>query len=171
MIYRKADKIIDEHYIKSSKTLLLTGARQVGKTYSVRRFAERKGCQLIEMNFLLQPETKDIIRGAGDLRELLLRISAYANQPLTTGKTLIFFDEVEEYPDVLTWVKAFVDDGTYPVILSGSLFGVELKNIRSIPVGYMDELQMFPCDFEEFIQAIGVQSNIVSHLYDAWEKG
>lgn len=171
MIYRKTDKIIDEHYEKTGKALLLTGARQVGKTYSVRRFAERKGWQLIEINFLLQPETKDIIRGAGDLRELLLRISAYANQPLVKGETLIFFDEIEELPDVITWVKAFVDDGTYPVILSGSLLGVELKNIRSIPVGYMDELQMFPCDFEEFVLALGVQNTVISHLRDAWENG
>lgn len=171
MIVRKTDKIIDEHYQKTGKALLLTGARQVGKTFSVRHLAERKGWQLVEMNFLLQPETIDIVRGAKDVQDLLLRISAYAKRPLVKGKTLLFFDEVEEYPDVITWVKAIVENGSYPLILSGSLLGVELKNIRSIPVGYMDELQMFPCDFEEFIQAVGIQKNIIDHLRESWEEG
>lgn len=170
MIVRKTDKIIDEHYQKTGRALLLTGARQVGKTFSVRRFAERKGWKLVEMNFLLQPETINIVRGAKDIHDLLLRISAYAKQPLEKGKTLLFFDEVEEYPDIITWVKAIVDNGSYPLILSGSLLGVELKNIRSIPVGYMDELQMYPCDFEEFIQAVGIQRNIIDHLHESWEK-
>lgn len=171
MIIRKTDKIIDEHYQKTGRALLLTGARQVGKTFSVRRLAERKGWQLVEMNFLLQPETINIVQGAKDVQDLLLRISAYAKQPMVKGKTLLFFDEVEEFPDIITWVKAIVDDGSYPLILSGSLLGVELKNIRSIPVGYMDELQMFPCDFEEFIQAVGIQKNIIDHLRESWEKG
>lgn len=171
MIVRKTDKIIDEYYQQTGRALLLTGARQVGKTFSVRRLAERKGWHLVEMNFLLQPETIGIVRGAKDVQDLLLRISAYAKQPLVKGKTLLFFDEVEEYPDIITWVKAIVDNGSYPLILSGSLLGVELKNIRSIPVGYMDELQMYPCDFEEFIQAIGIQKNIIDHLRESWEKG
>lgn len=170
MVYRKTDKILDEHYRKTDKALLLTGARQVGKTFSVRRLAERKGWRLLEMNFLLQPETIRIVQGARDVQDLLLRISAYANQPLEKGKTLLFFDEVEEYPDIITWVKALVEDGSYPLILSGSLLGVELKNIRSIPVGYMDELQMYPCDFEEFIGAVGVAKDVILHLRQAWEN-
>lgn len=168
MIVRKADKIIDNHYRKTGKALLLTGARQVGKTYAIRSYAARNDLQLVEMNFLLQPETIDIVRGAKDIKDLLLRISAYAQRPLEKGRTLIFFDEVEEFPDVMTWVKAFVDEGSFQLILSGSLLGVELQNIRSVPVGYMDELQMFPCDFEEFIRAIGVQDNVVDSLRDAW---
>jgi len=167
MIHRKADKWIDNHYRTTCKALLLTGARQVGKTYAVRRAAERLGWHLIEMNFLLQPETIDIVRGAGDIKEVLLRMSAYANDTIDKEKSLIFFDEVEEYADVVTWVKAFVDSG-YHIILSGSLLGLELKNVRSVPVGYMDELQMFPCDFEEFVSAIGVQESVISYLKTAW---
>ena len=151
------------------KAMLLTGARQVGKTYAVRRAAERFGWQLVEMNFLLQPETIDIVKGAGDIKEVLLRISAYANEAIDKERTLIFFDEVEEYPDVMTWVKAFVDKG-YHLALSGSLLGVELKNVRSVPVGYMDEKQMYPCDFEEFIRAIGVQEAVIGSLREAWDE-
>ena len=170
MIVRKADKIIDNHYRKTGKALLLTGARQVGKTFAVRSYAERNGLHLVEMNFLLQPETIDIVRGAKDIKDLLLRISAYAQRPMEKGKTLIFFDEVEEYPDVMTWVKAFVDEGSYHLILSGSLLGVELQNVRSVPVGYMDELRMYPCDFEEFIRAIGIQDKVIDSLQEAWLK-
>lgn len=169
MIHRKADKYIDNHYRTTGKALLLTGARQVGKTYAVRRAAERLGWKLIEMNFLLQPETIDIVRGAGDISEVMLRISAFVNHSIEKEKTLFFFDEVEEFPDVMTWVKAFVDHG-YHLILSGSLLGVEIKNIRSVPVGYMDEKQMFPCDFEEFIRAIGVQETVIDTLREAWEQ-
>lgn len=169
MIHRKTDEWIDNHYRTTMKAMLLTGARQVGKTYAVRRAAERFGWQLVEMNFLLQPETIDIVKGAGDIKEVLLRISAYANEAIDKERTLIFFDEVEEYPDVMTWVKAFVDKG-YHLALSGSLLGVELKNVRSVPVGYMDEKQMYPCDFEEFIRAIGVQEAVIGSLREAWDE-
>ena len=169
MILRKADEWIDCHFRNTKKALLLTGARQVGKTYAVRRAAERLGWHLVEMNFLLQPETINIVKGAGELKEVLLRISAYANVPLDWEKTLIFFDEVEEYPDVMTWVKAFVDKG-YHLALSGSLLGVELNNVRSVPVGYMDEKQLFPCDLEEFIRAVGVQDAVIGSIREAWEE-
>ena len=169
MIHRKADRWIDDHYRTSKKALLLTGARQVGKTFAVRHAAERLGWHLVEMNFLLQPETIDIVRGAGDIKEVMLRISAYANEPLDLEKTLIFFDEVQEYPDVMTWVKAFVDKG-YHLALSGSLLGVELKDVRSVPVGYMDEKQMYPCDFEEFIRAVGVQDAVIDAIREAWDE-
>lgn len=168
MIYRKADKYIYNHLQETSKALLVTGARQVGKTYSIRRAAEQFGWYLVELNFLLQPETIDIVRGAGDIKEVLLRMSAYAKRPIEKDNTLIFFDEVEEYPDVMTWVKAFVDAG-YHLVLSGSLLGVELGNIRSVPVGYMDEKQMYPCDFEEFIRALGIQGQVIDTLRIAWE--
>lgn len=169
MINRKADEWIDRHFRNTKKALLLTGARQVGKTYAVRRAAERLGWHLVEMNFLLQPETINIVKGAGELKEVMLRISAYANVPLDWERTLIFFDEVEEYPDVMTWVKAFVDKG-YHLALSGSLLGVELNNVRSVPVGYLDEKQMYPCDLEEFIRAVGVQDAVIDSLREAWKE-
>ena len=169
MIHRKADGWIDDHYRTTKKALLLTGARQVGKTYAVRRAAERLGWHLVEMNFLLQPETINIVKGAGDIKEVMLRVSAYADEPLDWERTLIFFDEVEEYPDVMTWVKAFVDKG-YHLALSGSLLGVELNDVRSVPVGYMDEKQMYPCDFEEFIRAVGVQDPVIDAIREAWNE-
>ena len=170
MLKRHIDSTIDVHYATSSKALLLSGARQVGKTYAIRRYAERAGLQLVEMNFLLQPETKNIPQGASDVKELLLRISAYAKRPLTPGKTLIFFDEVQEYADILTWVKALVDEGSFRYALSGSLLGLELKNIRSVPVGYMTEYQIYPLDFNEFIRNIGVSDEVIASVRESWEQ-
>ena len=170
MLNRHIDSVIERHYATTDKAVLLTGARQVGKTFAIRQYARRAGLDLVEMNFLLQPEAKRIPEGAANVQELLLRISAYANRPLIPGKTLIFFDEVEEYADILTWVKALVDEGRFKYALSGSLLGLELKNVRSEPVGYLSEFQMFPLDFEEFICNIGVTDEVIGSMREAWEQ-
>ena len=170
MLNRHIDSIIERHYASTKKALLLTGARQTGKTYAIRQYAKHAGMQLVEMNFVLQPETRNIPRGAANVQELLLRISAFANRPLVPGKTLIFFDEIQDYPDIMTWVKALVDEGHFSYALSGSLLGLELQNIRSVPVGYMDEYQMYPLDFEEFIQNIGVTNEVIASVREAWEQ-
>jgi len=169
MLKRHIDSVLENHYAMTNKALLLTGARQTGKTYAIRKYAKDHGLQLIEMNFVLQPETIDIPRGAGSVQELLLRISAYANHPLEPGKTLIFFDEVQAYQDIMTWVKALVEDGRYRYALSGSLLGLEM-NVRSLPVGYMSEYQMYPLDFEEFIRNIGVTDEVLDAVRSAWDQ-
>ena len=169
MLKRHIDSVLENHYAMTNKALLLTGARQTGKTYAIRKYAKDHGLQLIEMNFVLKPETIDIPRGAVNVQELLLRISAYANHPLEPGKTLIFFDEVQAYQDIMTWVKALVEDGRYRYALSGSLLGLEL-NVRSLPVGYMSEYQMFPLDFEEFIRNIGVTDEVLDSVRSAWDQ-
>lgn len=170
MLKRHIDSVIEQHFATTNKALLLSGARQVGKTYAIRRYARQAGLYLVEMNFLLQPETKLIPEGAANVQELLLRISAFANRPLVPGKTLIFFDEVEEYADILTWVKALVDEGRFKYALSGSLLGLELKNVRSEPVGYISEFKMFPLDFEEFILNLGVSDEVICSVREAWEQ-
>ena len=170
MLKRLIDSVIDNHYATTSKALLLTGARQTGKTYAIRAYAKRAGWQLVEMNFILQPEARLVFQGTANVQDLLLRISAYANQPLEPGKTLVFFDEVQDYPDCMTWVKALVDDGRFKYALSGSLLGVELKNIRSVPVGYMDEHSVFPLDFEEFIRNVGVTDQVIQAIRSSWEQ-
>ena len=170
MLGRKIDKVIEEHFSSSSKALFLTGARQVGKTFAVRKFARNQGLDLVEMNFYLQPETKGIFDGARDVKDLLLRISAYAQAPLRKGRTLIFFDEIQECSDAVTWVKGLVDEGSYKYALSGSLLGVQLKDVRSVPVGYMSEYQMYPLDFEEFVSAVGITSEVIASVRDSWER-
>ena len=170
MLKRLIDNVIENHYASTRKALLLTGARQTGKTYAIRAYAKRAGLQLVEMNFILQPEAQLIFQEPANVQDLLLRVSAYANQPLEPGKTLVFFDEVQDYPDCMTWVKALVDDGRFKYALSGSLLGIELKNIRSVPVGYMDEYPVFPLDFEEFIRNIGVTDEVIRTIRTSWEQ-
>jgi predicted AAA+ superfamily ATPase len=85
MLNRYIDSILEQHYATANKALLLTGARQTGKTYAIRRYAKQAGLQLVEMNFVLQPETQNIPRGAANVQELLLRISAFANKALVLG--------------------------------------------------------------------------------------
>lgn len=89
--------------------------------------------------------------------------------PLIKGETLIFFDEVQKYPEIVTAIKFLVDEGSYRYILSGSLLGVELKDLRSEPVGYMGIKDMYPLDFEEFISCIGINDNVITALRDAWK--
>ena len=168
MLNRKIDKVIASHFSDSHNALFLTGARQVGKTYAIRRYAKQHGLSLIELNFLLQSEIKSIFSGARDVHDLLLRISAYSRVQMEPGKTLVFFDEVQEYCDVITWVKALVDEGSYMYALSGSLLGIEMKDIRSIPVGYMSEYRVYPMDFEEFVTALGLPENVIESLHRSW---
>ena len=170
MIKRKIDTVIEEHFKSSRKALFLTGARQSGKAYAIRKYAKNNGLNLVEVNFLLQPDSMALFKGTRDVKDLLIRLSAYSDVNLEKGKTLVFFDEVQECPDVMTWVKALVEEGSYQYALSGSLLGVELKDIRSVPVGYMSEYQLYPLDFEEFICAVGISDKIIDSLHECWEN-
>ena len=170
MIKRTIDDFLDKFFGETSKALLVTGARQIGKTYSVREAAKRNFENFIEINFITSPEATGIFDRAKDVNEILFRLSAFVRKPLAKGKTLIFFDEVQVYPEVVTLIKALVDEGSYRYALSGSLLGVELNNLRSEPVGYMDVKEMFPLDLGEFFSAIGMSENVMAVLRQCWEE-
>ena len=144
--------------------MLLAGARQIGKTYSIRKFAKENFKHLVEINFVESPEAIDIFSNARSCDDILLRLSAFTDKPLIKGETLVFFDEVQRCPEIVTAIKFLVDDGRYRYIMSGSLLGVELNNLRSVPVGYMDIKYMFPLDLEEFMWAVGVKTEIIETL-------
>lgn len=97
-------------------------------------------------------------------RQILLRLSALVRDPLVAGKTLILFDEVQECPEVVTQIEFLVDEGSCRYALSGSLLGVELKDLRSEPVGYMDVVDVFPFDLEKFCKVIGVADKVINEL-------
>ena len=171
MLKRKIDCVFEDFLSDSSKkALLVTGARQVGKTYSVRQFGNSHFDSFVEFNFIKNEESRTIFQNVSDEKDILLRISALSGKPLVPGKTLIFFDEVQVCPEAITHMKFLVEEGSYRYILSGLLRGVELKNIRSVPVGYMTEAQMFPLDFEEFIRANGTANDVVEHLRNSFEN-
>ena len=169
MINRKIENRIREFYKKDKKALLITGARQVGKTYIIREVGKADFESFIEINFLENRTAQSLFENARSSADILLRISAITDQPLVPGKTLIFFDEVQECKELVTAIKFLVDEGSYRYILSGSLLGVDLKDIRSAPVGYMDVFEMFPLDFEEFSLANGVSQRVIDSLRNAYE--
>ena len=169
MIERKVEQRL-ERFRQEDKALLITGARQVGKTFIIREFGKQAYQSFIEINFLEDKTAASLFENARDSRDLLLRLSAIADKPRIPGQTLIFFDEVQECPEIVTAIKFLVEEGSYRYILSGSLLGVDLKDIRSVPVGYMDIVQMYPLDFEEFALANRVSPNVIDALREAFEE-
>lgn len=169
MLKRKIDNYIRNYYKTTRNALLVTGARQTGKTFSIREFGKTFK-SFIEINFVDNPEAAEAFRDAKGSADILLRLSAITSVPLIKGETLIFFDEVQKCPEIVTAVKFLVDEGSYRYILSGSLLGVSLKDLRSEPVGYMGVVDMYPLDFEEFISAVGISGNVIGALRNSWEN-
>ena len=169
MLKRKIDNYIRNYYKTTRNALLVTGARQTGKTFSIREFGKTFK-SFIEINFVDNPEAAEAFRDAKESADILLRLSAITSVPLIKGETLIFFDEVQKCPEIVTAVKFLVDEGSYRYILSGSLLGVSLKDLRSEPVGYMGVVDMYPLDFEEFISAVGISGNVIGALRNSWEN-
>lgn len=152
------------------EALLITGARQVGKTFIIRKCAKKHFEYVIEINFIERPDAIKLFENAKSSEDILLRISAFTDVPLVPGKTLIFFDEVQEYKEIVTAIKFLVEDGKYRYILSGSFLGVELKDIRSVPVGYMTIMEMYPLNFFEFCRANKVSQRIFDMLEMCWNE-
>lgn len=169
MLKRKIDKYIKHYYETSRNALLITGARQTGKTYSIRQFG-KSFKSFIEINFIEMPEAVELFKGAKSSNDILFRLSLVTSVPLIKGETLIFFDEIQRCPDIVTAIKFLVDEGSYRYILSGSLLGVELKDLRSEPVGYMGIKDMYPLDFEEFISCVGINDTVIGALREAWQN-
>lgn len=171
MLYRKIYNEIVAFYKNNKKeALLLTGARQVGKSFVIREFGKKYFDNFVEINFLENSDAVAIFLNVHNAQDTLLRLSALINKPMPKGKTLIFLDEVQRVPDVLTVIKFLVEEGSYRYVLSGSLLGVELRNIRSLPVGFLTIKEMYPLDLEEFFIACGVQPRIFNVLADSFEN-
>lgn len=170
MIKRKINSYLQDFFTRDNKALLLTGARQIGKTFSIRYFGHKHFESFVELNFIDHPELVKTFGEAMSSRDILLRLSTVTKQQLIPGKTLIFFDEVQECPELVTAIKFLVEEGSYRYILSGSLLGVELKSLRSAPVGYMAVKDMYPLDFKEFASAIGINSQVIEHLKKCFES-
>lgn len=170
-MYRKAQDILKKwKENKNKKALLITGARQIGKTYLVRQFAKENYENFVELNFITKPTAQDIFSGDLNADTLIMNLTAFFQQSLVPGKTLIFFDEIQECPNARTAIKFLVEDGRFDYIESGSLLGVNYKVVPSYPVGYEEILQMYPMDFEEFCIANGVQAETFNYLNECYLK-
>lgn len=152
------------------EALMVTGARQVGKTYIIRECAKEIYKNIVEINFVENQQAVKLFENITGSKDILLRLSALTDVPMIPGQTLIFFDEVQECPEIVTAIKFLVEDGQYRYILSESLLGVELKDIRSVPVGYLSILEMYPLDFREFCEANRVSQTVMDKLKECFEK-
>lgn len=171
MLQRKIEYALEQwKRAPKRKALLLTGARQVGKSFIVRTFAERAYASHAEINLYEQPDAREALSSAANLQDFLTRLAFFSQGNLTPGNSLVIFDEIQECPDIVTMAKFLVEDGRYDYVFTGSMLGTELKNIRSFPVGYATELRMYPLDFEEFCWAIGVSQTTLETIRAAYRE-
>ena len=171
MLKRKISKRLEQFFSDNGRyALLVDGARQVGKTFIIEDFARRHYENFIEINFVKTPSARRIFENVDDESDILEKLSTFSRKGLMRGKTLVFLDEVQECPEAVTYIKFLVQDGTCHYVLSGSLLGVELKNVRSVPVGFMDEVKMYPLDFEEFVLANGEREELIAAARKSWEE-
>jgi len=154
----------------TNHSLLVMGARQVGKTTLIREFAQDNYANTAEINFIENTHAKETIAAASDAKDLFLRISALTDTQLIPGKTLIFFDEIQFCGDILTWAKFLNEQTGFDYIFSGSLLGIDAFNVRSLPVGFLDTLELFPLDFEEFCLASGLTAELMAQARSCFEE-
>jgi predicted AAA+ superfamily ATPase len=167
LLKRKIDIFLEEWKQEPDrKPLIVKGARQIGKTESIRQFARTHYENVIEINFVFQKQYKHIFDDGYEVDSIIKNISFIApSLTFPAGKTLFFFDELQDCPDCATSLKSFKMDGRYDVICSGSLMGIYYKEIESNSVGYKTDFNMHSMDFEEFLWAKGYSEDMIEDLY------
>mgnify|MGYP006071286265 FL=1 len=168
LLKRKIDKyLIEWKNSPDKKPLIVKGARQIGKTESIRNFARNNYKNVIEINFILQKQFKDIFDDGFEVDTIIKNISLRnPNLEFIPGDTLIFFDELQDCINCATSLKSFREDGRYDVICSGSLMGINYNEIESNSVGNKEDYEMYSMDFEEFLWAKGYKEEQIENLYE-----
>lgn len=160
------DKLITWKENPNRKPLIVKGARQIGKTESIRHFARKNYKNVIEINFVLQKQYLDIFDTGFEVDRILNAISFHnPSFQFIPGDTLFFFDELQACPNCATSLKSFKLDGRFDVICSGSLMGISYQQIESNSVGFKEDLEMYSMDFEEFLWARGYHSDQIDDLF------
>lgn len=170
MLYRKITSYLED-YLKSDsdKILILEGARQVGKSFSIREVGSRLYPNYVEINFVEDDEGKQLFKNTHKKEDFYLTLSMVAGDKLSSrDDTLVFLDEVQHYPQFLTMLKFLREDGRYRYIASGSLLGITLHDTTSIPVGSIIRKEMFQLDFEEFLIANGFGAEGIDRLRQSY---
>lgn len=148
------------------KPLVVKGPRQIGKTESIRKFGAEHYEQVIEINFVEEPKYKRIVEEGYKTAEIIKIISRMdPSKKFIAGKTLLFFDELQEFPEIATALKFFCQDGRFDVICSDSMLGINYSRIESNSIGYKEDYQMYSFDFEEFLWAKGYDDSYVEDLF------
>ncbi len=164
MLKRKISASIDNWFKNSESALLIDGARQIGKTTIIEEYLNNNKLDFIEFNLLENKLALEAFDTSTDGKQLLMRLSSLSNRPLLEGKTVIFIDEIQEAQDAITPIKFLSNDHRFKYVFSGSLLGIKMQEIASIPIGFLTILQMYPMDFEEFSEAIGVSKQTFDYL-------
>ena len=170
MLYlkRKIDAFLAEWKANPDrKPLIVKGPRQVGKTESIKRFGDMNYQSVITINFVEEPKYKMITADGYKADDIIKNISRMdPSKRFIEGETLIFFDELQEFPEIATALKFFKIDGRFDVICSGSMLGINYRKIESNSVGYKTDYEMFSLDFEEFLWAKGYDESFVEDMLE-----
>ena len=166
MLKRKiTDRLLEWKTTKDKECLLVKGARQIGKTFIIEDFARKHYNHFVEINFEQHPEMKAIFDGSLSVPELIQRITLFIpDAEFVPYETLLFLDEIQSCPQARTSLKFWAIDNQFDVIATGSLLGINYKEVSSYPVGYERQMDMFSLDFEEFLWALGVKENLIDAL-------
>lgn len=168
MLKRDIETKINDWIKNDDRALLVYGVRQCGKTYIIRECLKNSSFNFVEFNLISDIEVLNILKEASNMDELFLKLSLYTDKKMIPYSTIIFFDEIQEYKEILTKVKFLSEYKKYKIILSGSLLKVELNNIASAPVGYLNSIKMYPLSFKEFLQLFNVSDEIFDLLKESF---
>ena len=172
MLKRKLTaKLIEWKNNNHKKSLVVQGARQIGKTFIIHEFALNNYKETIEINFKEMPSLKEVFEGDLNVDNMIMSLRfRFPEKKFEEGNTIIFLDEIQECPEAITSLKFWTIDKRYDVIASGSLLGIDYNRPSSYPVGYVDFLKMTGLDFEEYLWAVGIQEDMIQMLRDYLKK-
>ncbi|MDE7154408.1 MAG: AAA family ATPase [Muribaculaceae bacterium] len=172
MLYRKIEPIISQYFASDTdKVLVVTGARQIGKSYIIRYCAEKHFKTIVEINLITDYEGDRLFENVRTTDDFYLALSAFTSKYLgDRTDTLIFLDEIQVYPNLLTMLKFLREQGRYRYVASGSLLGVTLRRSSSVPLGSIDIIKMYPLDFEEFLIANDFSKDAIRSLREHFEN-
>jgi len=172
MLRRKIQSIIRQNFeSEEAEVLLIDGARQVGKSYIIREEGKRHFSNFVEIDMAEDARGQRIFANVSSTEDFYLRLSSVAGDRLKgRNDTLVFIDEIQKYPHLLSLLKPLRDEGRFTYVASGSLLGVTLFNAPSVPGGRIRIERMFPLDFEEFLWALGVGEDAIVHLEESFRK-
>ena len=172
MLYRKIQEAIYQHFTSNADTVLVvTGARQIGKSFIIRHVASKIFKNVVEINLIDDYNGLKLFSNVSSIDEFHLRLSSIAGDKLGSSEdTLVFLDEIQQYPHLLTLLKFLREEGRYTYAVSGSLLGLSLKYTASIPVGSLTIMKMYPLDFEEFMIANNVGKDVIQHMRECFLK-
>ncbi len=171
MLYRKIEKIIEESLKNYNEIPVVTGARQIGKTFIIRKVCKKSFKNFIEINLLDDFNGSKVFENINTTDKFYLQISALFGSKLDIREnTVIFLDEIQVYPHLITMLKFLKDENRFTYIASGSLLGVTLNKCVSIPIGYIKTIKMYPLDFEEFLIANNVGKDVINEMKDKYNK-